>query len=330
VKNTMAWSVVCASTLAMAAGLGGFLGCSSDSGGGGTPVADTGGDGTSETTPPSDSGDSAVGDTGGDTPITSTKGGSISLSQTTTVAGSTTIYTTVVSAGFSNGGSTSTGFKCTSSKIGGCDVFECDLTPAGDAGVDGGTDSGTVKAPTAGDITLTGGKIASAGIVLTADATTGLYKAVTGTTKLFDGGETITAKAAGDVVPAFDGKTVAAPGDIKLTSPACASFACPDLDRTVDLNATWTGGSSGNVVVSLSTSQKDKRSASILCTFKAADGKGTISKDALAKLDKADGTTITGFESFGPSNSTSFKSGDYDILLIASATGASGTFKASK
>lgn len=100
------------------------------------------------------------------------------------------------------------------------------------------------------------------------------------TEDLFSGGETITIKAAGDVVPAFSFSMIA-PSGVDLTQPAEPPNKGPlPVDRTADLTFSWSGGGSGDVIAVLT----DPSATRVTCTFASAPGKGTIPKAALASL----------------------------------------------
>jgi len=258
-----------------------------------------------------------------DAPAIPVKALTMMLSQTTTVAGGTTTYATYATARVVDTTATGGG-KCTIARMGTCDVVECDLSSLGG---DAGIDAGTIRAPNASDIHFNSPTIGD--VELHTDKF-GLYDVVTGTRKYFVADDVIKTTAAGSDIPAWTDKPGTAPGDVTLTAPACASGACADVDRTADLQATWTGGTTGVVSATYVTTETGKKSVVVSCSFKATDGKGTIPKAALAKLDKADGTTIKGVAMIGPSSTSTFKSGEYDIVLFISGSGGSGTFNVTK
>jgi hypothetical protein len=136
---------------------------------------------------------------------------------------------------------------------------------------------GTPVNEDAGVITLTGGKVP---VTLTPDAASKYADVNDSANDLFDGGETITIAATGGLVPGFVTKIVASAG-IDLSLPLQPPNNLPlSVDRTSDLVFTWKNGAAGEVVAVLA----DGISTKLTCTFPAADGKGTITKAALAKL----------------------------------------------
>ena len=289
----------------------------------GTP-SDSGAETNVDSTVPIDTAFDAPVDVPFDAPAIPVKALTLTLSQQTTVSGGETTYATSATARAVDTTATGGG-TCSITRIGPCDVVECDLASLGG---DAGVDAGTVKAPNAGDIHFDSA-LASTEIY---PNKFGLYNTVTGTTKFFAAGDTVTTTAAGggSITPWSKMPVGTAPGDVTLTAPACVGGACPDVDRTVDLQATWTGGTTGVVSATYVTTDSAKKMAIVSCSFKATDGKGTIPTAALAKLDKADGTTITGAATLGPSSTSSFKSGEYDIVLFLSGSGGAGAFKVSK
>lgn len=311
----------CLSILGLAAASGGFLACSSNSAtgndGGTTGDGGPGGEGGG--------GEGGGGDGGGPTTPT----GSISVNQTSSL----NFYT--VSAGFNNrvaGDPTSTGTACTKTTVGMCTALVCTFaTPAADAG----TTMPPAPKPelNAGNITVTGMGDAGAAVLTygpIGDAGYAGYRALNASGRFFKPGDTIRAVGAGGPdLPAFGAQTVVAPGDITLTSPACAASSCPPLDRTMDLAVTWTGGGAGDLIAELSTIS-DTTSATILCTFNAAGGTGSISKTLLSKLEKAGDPNITGIEVFAPTNAgASFNVGAAATKFAVQGEGAEGTMTVS-
>jgi hypothetical protein len=294
-------SLVAAVLLALAcngSGSGGTGGGSATGGGTGT-----GGGGVS-------TGGGSGGGSGGGTSSTAKSGG-ITLAETCVDVMGTPFCNTNVSAGFVTAMFSSSG-NCTQTVQGSCSVTVC--TPA-----DGGT-APTSTNDSAGDITITGTDAGT--LILTYD---GGYSGFSVNKAIWAGGETITAAAAGGVVPAFS-KTVAAPNTITVTSPACTaaggSYDCGTIDRSADYSITWTGGASTTVTGSL-FSFKGGASTGIFCTFNSSPG--TIPAAALSQLGKSsDG--FTGNISINPTNTSSFTAGSYSVDLTARGSGPFGNF----
>ena len=137
----------------------------------------------------------------------------------------------------------------------------------------------------AGKLTFTG--LAKA-VTLTpaADKT---YDRITGSTALFVGGETFTVTADGADVPAFTA-TLMAPSKLTLTAPALpAANAALKVTRSSGIEATWTGASSGEVVLYFDEAASSN-AFSTTCTFPASAGKGTIPAAAFADFPSGAGT----------------------------------------
>lgn len=299
----------------------GVYACSSDD----TPATGTKTDGGAQdgSVPGNDGSapDGAVGTDGGTTdaaPV-STRGGVVAIGQNKTVVGALTTYSTYASATFyEKAPVVAAPSNCTITKAGTCNVTECDLTA--DAGSPPTGDAGTPPPPpNAGDITFTGGLIASTGIVLK-PGTDGRYPAQTGSTQIFSGGENLTVAFTGakDSIPAFAGKALAAPSEVVVT-PAISFLAPTTVSRTTDFKLTWTGGGQGNVTVNLGTVQNGLKSVGIQCEAAASAGTLTVPQAAVAKLQPTS-TTQNGSISVLASNSTEFTAGDAKVTYVANGT----------
>lgn len=137
----------------------------------------------------------------------------------------------------------------------------------------------------AGTIHITGGT-KSVDLVPTAKKT---YDPVTGAVALWSGGETLTVAAEGKDVPAFTTSLVA-PSKLTMTAPALPSpSANLSVTRSAPLSATWTGASSGQVVLYFDAAT-GSNAFSATCTFKASDGKAEVPAAAFADFPAIDGT----------------------------------------
>jgi hypothetical protein len=184
-----------------------------------------------------------------------------------------------------------------------------------------GTDAGVVllQPLNAGDITVTGTGDAGPAVLHygpIADAGHVGYTAVKGTAQFFNGGDMVTATGAGGAdLPPFASQAIVAPNDIALTSPACDKLRqCPDLDRTVDLIVTWTGGGAGKVVAAIYGAE-----AEVLCRFGAAGGTGTVPSALLSKLGPGGAS-----ETFVPVNELSLSVGSTATTFTVQGTAAGG------
>jgi hypothetical protein len=206
--------------------------------------------------------------------------------------------------------------KCTTTTEGACTITECDLSALADAG-GGDTDAGNEKAPNAGEIVLSGGDIAAPGISLTVESD-GSYKPFTSQTKIFSTGQSLTAKAAGGDVPAFE-KGVKVPAQITVTSPTCANGNCGDVDSTKALDLAWSNGGEGKVTAGATTLDAGKKSVAVSCQFDSAANKGTIPAAALGKLIKGPTTFVIGTAAL-----ENVAAGNYDVTVLVNGGGASG------
>jgi hypothetical protein len=148
----------------------------------------------------------------------------------------------------------------------------------------------------AGAITLAGtGTPATTMLVYGPMGNTGFsnYATAMGTTAIYAGGDTFTLSGAGGPdLPVFGPQTLVTPSDVVVTAPVCGG-TCPDLNRTMDLPVTWTGGGAGKVVVTFETIAT-MQVVLLQCKFDAAGGSGTVPAAVLAKLDKAGDPDVSG------------------------------------
>jgi hypothetical protein len=278
-----------------------------------TPPGDTGTGGDS--TPPGDdssTGDGSVGDGG-------TEAGGAANSFAVTLSKSGAMSGIILAAG---GPVPAANPNVMTTTMGPCVYSKTTIEATDASAVDAG-EAGVVKAPNAGVITVTGGALAAAGVMLTPDGTTGAYPFSMDTTGLWAmGGASMEAKAAGADIMAFD-LTVKSPDEVVLTAPAKDDAAVPgySISEGADLAVTWTGGNgNGNVDVSLARSSSTMVE-SLTCTFGSMSGTGTIPKAALAQI-----STGTGFFTVTSSNAaTPMTLGEWSVGLNASQTITSGS-----
>ncbi len=137
----------------------------------------------------------------------------------------------------------------------------------------------------AGVIHITGGT-KSIDLVPTAKKT---YDPVSGSVVLWNGGEMLTVKGEGKDVPAFTTSLVA-PSKLTMTAPALpSSSANLSVTRSAPFSATWSGTSSGLVVLYFDVAT-GSNAFSATCTFKASDGKAEVPAAAFADFPAIDGT----------------------------------------
>ena len=137
----------------------------------------------------------------------------------------------------------------------------------------------------AGVVHITGGKKT----VDVAPSANKSYSVVTGSESLWTGGEMITVTAGGEDVPAFTTSLVA-PSTLTMTAPALpSSNGALDVTRSATFAATWTGTSSGLVVLYFDAATSSNAFAAT-CTFAASAGKGDVPAAAFADFPAVAGT----------------------------------------
>lgn len=207
------------------------------------------------------------------------------------------------------------GARCDVETIDACTVCLVDLTaPLGD------------QTPLdAGVISLAGAELPADGIELAWDAELEAYGAFLGDAPLFDGGQTITASSAGGELPAWGEQSVETPGEIAVTAPDCSADDCV-LDRSGDLEVTWTGGGAGDVEVSVSTTDNETAAVVVYCTFEATAHQGTVPAAAMAQLQQSDRETVFGQFLVAPTSAITFPVADWNVRFSVTTTRTFATF----
>lgn len=197
---------------------------------------------------------------------------------------------------------------------GGCTLYNCPIDD----------DAGEAPTYSAGDITITGGKLASP-LVLSFEADGGAYS-TTYATAPFAAGETLNVSAAGAEVTAFSAATGPGPSAITLTAPTgtgTPGFESYAIDTSQDLNVTWTGGAAGTqVVVMLSNVDDENTHLELQCPFDAAAGSGTIPTALLAQL----GAPTNGVFEVTPSSTATTTSSNASVTLQLVTKGITGSW----
>lgn len=226
--------------------------------------------------------------------------GNVVISQTVIAVGPTTITTAVHAASFGTG----PGGSCTEQTSGTCVVRRCPSS-AGDAGTTAGS--------SAGAITFTGG--AGAPITIMPGAN-GVYAANTMMAARWRAGETVTVRAAGATVPAFEAM-LAFPASITVTEPAVSPLAMLRVPRATPLTTRWTAmGTAGEVNVSVvSTAMNTVTLAT--CTYPISAGMAVIPSAVLGNL-----VAGTGSFSVTATAATTVTAGGWSVAVAANATGA--------
>lgn len=157
-------------------------------------------------------------------------------------------------------------------------VGPCVLEKVGDG------DQAKEEAASAGTLHLEGGR-KTIDIAPKGDKS---YAAATGAESLWAGGETLTARADGKDVPAFSA-SLKAPSKISLSAPATTSGGDLTVTRSTGVTATWTGASSGVVVLYFDVATS-ANAFTATCTFDVAAGTATIPASAFADFPAGEGT----------------------------------------
>lgn len=170
--------------------------------------------------------------------------------------------------------------------------------------------------PHAGLVTIAGGKK----LVSLAAGAGGSYSLFQEAALLWEGGETLTLKAAGGDVPGF-GASVTAPGVATITAPAVPpSNGSLTVTRASGLALSWTGGNT-DIVATLqnSTTGNSDPSTTPFCTFPASAKSRTIPAAALAYLPAGPSSTLHVLSM----SSTTVTAGDWKVRFEASANALS-------
>ena len=148
---------------------------------------------------------------------------------------------------------------------GGCEVEECDIALQ------------AAPVPTAGVVTVDAG---GEHIELVPDED-GVYARAAGTATLWQAGEEVRIAATGGHVPPFD-RALPGPGAPVLIAPA--SDRPLVVERTRDLEVTFSGGEAGTVVALLAWQEAPNHAGQLRCYFEAEGGAGIIPRELLADL----------------------------------------------
>lgn len=263
-------------------------------------VEDGGSDRSNETTASDDGEQTVEGDAGDDNDTTnpadgggsgyeSFKSGSISLMQMSLSVGGTEIITATASAGFgittfASGERPNVDIPCETTTVGNCTLLECE-TSESDAG--GGEGQSTYTKVSAGTVKITG---LSEDLQLKDDGK-GTYTPVSGTSRLWSGGEKLVASApGGGEVPEFSIE-LDAPSSITVTSPALELGEALNASRSSDLELEWQDGEEGEVTVYVI--DVDDTTRTISCTVPADAGGVVIDESLLSDFGDEGALSVT-------------------------------------
>ncbi len=99
----------------------------------------------------------------------------------------------------------------------------------------------------------------------------------------------LTITAAGAQVPAFS-LTLPSPSTITVNSPTCTVNAPCTVSRSAPFTVSWSGGTTGSVVIDLFSQQGTAPSADVSCTFSASAGSATIPASTMRQLISGSGS----------------------------------------
>jgi len=237
-----------------------------------------------------------------------------------TIAKNGANFRTTSSASFLSGTPSAIPAQCESSTLGGCTALSCP----------GVGDAGTVKFKSlnAGTITIADGTPGITPLTLSYDAQSEQYPLVAGEQIIQAGDELkVTGEGVPNGIPSFD-ISAKASGEISGSNPTLSDTKSIELSRTKDFAITFTGsGASGTVSLSITTSDLSNGAhASVTCAANPANGKITVTKDALAKLLKADGRMVLGTIALSPEVQVTQSTGGLLMTFTVRNTGVSGLF----
>lgn len=220
-----------------------------------------------------------------------TKVGYVTAAQIELPFGPSTFVQHNVAAGFYQPGTR--GEDCVRTMVAGCRLDTCTAAER---------DDGRPVAPNAGAIELTVDAAASAALVLTPDAD-GRYAPAAGPSRLWNAGDPVRLRAAGnDAAPGFD-VTLTAPGTIDVSAPGFAYGQPTVIDRAADLEVAWTNPpeAAGAEVLVFLTSVSAQGHTDAICRLPAGPGRGAVPAAVLARLPAGGGAiTVAGINAIDP------------------------------
>lgn len=206
------------------------------------------------------------------------KTGSVTVVSAVATVSGMTYAGTIFSASFNEAQSTD-GTQCATRAAGPCQIRECTINA--DAGA-------TNPARSAGTVSFMGAG-ESLSLQPSADGT---YAGDAPRNEIFPAGTEVTVSAGGDAVPAFT-TTVRVPARVEITAPMLSLATTTNISRAMPLATSWTGGTSGKVLVFLASASAS-RSATVSCTYDATAGSATIAADVLSALPVGSGSIAIG------------------------------------
>jgi hypothetical protein len=213
------------------------------------------------------------------------------------------------------------GFSTASALFQQTDQYRCSnhaITPRCSFQVCEGNLAATPTNRDAGVITITGG---TSPVMLTPDGTS-TYSQFFMTQSIWTAGQPVTFAAAGTAtIPTFS-STVTQPAPLTLQSPLLPMDGSAMITRASGITFTWTGTSTGTLVVSLTGPQSATKTQSLTYTFPASAGTGTIPAHLLSLLDPGIGGLFLSVNSTAAITSGPFKINVSSIAPVLTPTGA--------
>src|SRR5690606_4233116 len=98
-------------------------------------------------------------------------------------------------------------------------------------------------------------------------------------------GDVVSVRVAGDTVPAFESEAQI-PEELVVHTPEFEQSFDFNVDRSIPLEVTWTGGGAATVevVILQATGTELSEATNVVCDFPAASGAGVISPSVLSHL----------------------------------------------
>lgn len=147
----------------------------------------------------------------------------------------------------------------------------------------------------------------------------GSYNAYLTSSRLFEGGDVLTARATGAEVSALGTLKVEAPSDLTVTSPTCSGTTCGAIERAEGLEVAWSGGGRGDAILTIAAETPGGAEV-VRCAFAADAGKGTVPAEITSRLGAAE---RAGF-SLVPAVESSASAGGWEVRFIVEAEGTAG------
>jgi hypothetical protein len=237
------------------------------------------------------------------------KAGTVTITAVNAMIAGMSFSTTAITGAFSESFGGRVNAQCAARSVGMCQVISC--AGNGDAGV--GADAGSSNTVSAGNITVSGGM--GMPIVMMPGAM-GAYS-FTEMAQRFNAGTNVMVSASGSPmgVPNFMGSVVV-PAPVTVTAPLLNPLMPYPVMRSMPLEVSWTGATTGSVRVFMAAGAGGIGGAaagdSVNCIVPARGGRGTVPPEALAALPAGRGVM-----GVAAANTQDVMAGDFRVSIIA-------------